>query len=187
MKVVLGLVLFIVVIFAGLLYAKTSGIFQFPDTQCSTIHTTSSQPPPQTVTAQDFFDLGNYQYDKGDCLEAVMSYTGAIQKDPNFAQAYNNRAYTYMRMRNYKTALSDLDEAITIDPTYVTALMNRGDIYNYYYAVDQNKAVMDYDSVIALGKEKDKSGSVCGHKAMAQTHNLVPLAILKAMLLSDCR
>lgn len=187
MKVFFLLLLLIIFGAGGFFAAKAYGLIQFPDTQCSKMHTTSSQPPPQTVTAEDYFELGNYEYDRGDCLQAVMSYTQAVQEDPGFSRAYNNRAYTYMRMRNYKAALADLHTALDIDPTYVTALMNRGDIYNYYYAINHQKAVDDYNKVITLGKEKDRSGSVCGHKAMAQTSNLIPLAMLKLLLTSDCK
>ncbi len=89
-------------------------------------------------------------------------------------------------MRNYKSAITDLNKAIEIDPNYVTAFMNRGDIYNYYYAIDRQKSIADYDRVIKLGVDKDQSKSVCGHKAMAETNNMVPLAILKLLTNTAC-
>jgi tetratricopeptide (TPR) repeat protein len=56
------------------------------------------------------------------------------------AEAYNNRAYTYMTIRDYADALPDLDQATALRPTYVNALMNRGDIYNFYYQIDRARA-----------------------------------------------
>ena len=64
-------------------------------------------------------------------------------------------------------ALPDLDQAIALRPNYVNALMNRGDIYNYYYDIDYDKAVADYDRVLALDPEHT---SVCGHRLLAQNH-----------------
>lgn len=157
-----------------------------PDKQCWSYHAAITTPPTSFTTAGDYFNLGNYDYDIGNCVKAVADYTKAIDIQPNFAKAYNNRAYTYMRMQYYKKALSDLDKAIEINPNYVEALMNRGDIYNYYYAIDRKKAILDYNRVIALGVDKDQSKSVCGHKAMAQINNFVPLAIVKVITNTAC-
>lgn len=157
-----------------------------PDRYCLEIHATNSQLPKTLITAQDFFDLGNYLYDMGNCKSAVTAYEKAIQLDPNLTKAYNNRAYTNMRLHNYKDALDDLNVAIFQDPDYIAARMNRGDIYNYYYAIDRQKAIADYNKVIALGKDKDLSNSVCGHKAMAQTNNMIPLAFLKIFTDTSC-
>jgi len=184
----LKFVLLLAVVLFGMLFAlKVYGAITAPDTYCQKSHTTSSFPPKNLKTAQDFFDLGNYDFDSGDCVQAVVAYTQSISLDSTRATTFNNRAYANMRLHNYSAALSDLNTAITLNPTYVTALMNRGDIYNYYYARDRQKAISDYNTVIALGKEKDKSGSVCGHKAMAETNGLIPLAILKVITHADCK
>lgn len=174
-------------LFVILFLFKIYEVYKTPDLQCTKTHAVTTAPPAQLKTSRDFFESGNYYYDIGNCRQAVVQYSKAIQLDPDFAQAYNNRAYTNMRMRNYKDALPDLDKAISIKPDYVSALMNRGDIYNYYYAIDRKKAIEDYKRVISLGKEKDNSGSVCGHKAMAETNNLVPLAILKTITNTACK
>ncbi len=140
------------------------------DTQCIKTHITTNKPPTQVTTAQDYFDQGNYDYDIGDCLKAIVDYTQALQANPNFAEAYNNRAYTYMRMHQYSKALPDLDAAIQIRPAYVNALMNRGDIYNYYYLKDKQKALADYDTVLSLGPDVYKTTSLCGHRLLAQNN-----------------
>jgi tetratricopeptide (TPR) repeat protein len=177
----------IVAIFFLLFSFKVYGIIKTPDLQCSSLHATTLAPPLGNKTARDFFELGNYNFDIGSCHQAIEDYTRAIQFDPSFARAYNNRAYTNMRLHNYKDALTDLNKAIVLDPNYATALMNRGDIYNYYFAIDRKKAIDDYNKVISLGADKDQSKSVCGHKAMAQTNNMVPLAILRVVSGVACK
>jgi tetratricopeptide (TPR) repeat protein len=149
-----------------------------PDTQCSTTHTATTTPPASLKTTTDYFEQGNYDYDTGDCSKAIVDYTESIKLDPKNSQTYNNRAYTYMRLRDYKSALPDLDKAISLNPNYINALMNRGDIHNYYYAIDRKSAIADYEKVIALGGTKGTS--VCGHLFLAE-HNGWNLGTLLAM------
>ncbi|MGH7245443.1 MAG: tetratricopeptide repeat protein [Candidatus Levyibacteriota bacterium] len=175
-RIKIGLV--ILTVFFLVFVAKAFGIFIGPDTQCSYIHRTISQLPSSLQTAQDFFAAGNYYYDIGKCEAAVNDYTKAIQLDNSVPEFYNNRGYTYMRLRNYAPALSDMNKAIAIRPDYIQALLNRADLYNFYGPViDRQKAITEYEHLISLGAVHDTS--VCGHLAMAQTNNMVPLAILK--------
>jgi len=158
--------------FVGLVLVSLLGVVMYksataPDTYCSTFHQTSSYPPTTIKTGMDYFEQGNYDYDTGNCKKAVEDYTQSIKLTPNYAQAYNNRAYTNMRLGNYKDALPDLDKAIALNPNYINALMNRGDIHNDYI-VDRPAAIADYEKVIALGGTKGTA--VCGHLFLAK-HN----------------
>lgn len=131
---------------------------------------TFSAPPAALVTAQDYFAQGDYDYDQGNCDKAIANYTRAIELNPNLAEAYNNRAYTYMVKKDYATALPDLNRALQLRPNYVNALMNRGDIYNYYYAIDYERAVADYDQVLGIDPNAAGYTSVCGHRLLALNH-----------------
>jgi tetratricopeptide (TPR) repeat protein len=84
--------------------------------------------------------LADYDYDRGACVQAIEDYTRAMNLDPVLVAAYNNRAYTHIRQQDYPAALPDLDHAIALRPEYVNALMNRGDIYNYYFDIDRKRA-----------------------------------------------
>ena len=137
-------------------------------------------PPPKTlVTAKDYLAQGAYDFDRGDCDAAIADYGRAIDLNHNFAEAYNSRAYAYMVKQQYALALPDLDRAIEIRPNYLNALMNRGDIYNYYYAIDYDRAVADYDRVLRLpGAEHT---SVCGHRMLAANHGWNPGVLVEIM------
>jgi len=163
-----------------------------PDIQCTKSHNSSSLPPSNPKSAKEFFDLGNYHYDIGDCYSAISDYTRAIELDLNFAQAYDNRAYTNMRLRNYQDALLDLDKAIMLRPDYVNAIMNRGDIYNFYYNIDRKKAIKDYDKVLEIVKSPSERRkiSICGHKVIAQNNGWGPEIYIKLItqgLENGCR
>jgi hypothetical protein len=92
-----------------------------------------------------------------------------------------------MRQQDYAAALPDLDRAIALRADYVNALMNRGDIHNYYYAIDRQRAVADYDRVIALGGASGTS--VCGHRMLAYNdgwHAGVVIGLLAGGVESGC-
>ena len=133
-----------------------------------------STAPAILVTAQDYLEQGNYDYEQGDCDKAIDDYTRAIDLNPNFAEAYNNRAYVFMVKKNYAAALPDLDRALQLRPDYVNALMNRGDIYNYYYAINYEQAVADYDQVLRIDPSAPNHTSVCGHRLLALHHGWNP-------------
>ena len=157
------------IVFIGILSYLVTTIFIPKDSQCLTSHTPSAKPPVTLKTVENFFQLANYEYEKGDCMQAITDYTKAITINHNIAEIYNNRAYTYMRMQDYKDALFDLDTALMLNPHYITALMNRGDIYNYYYAIDKQKAVDNYNTVMSLvpnAKDRQKL-NLCGHRLLA--------------------
>ncbi len=73
-----------------------------------------------------------------------------------------------MKVRDYKTALPDLNKAIALNPNYDQVLMNRGDIHNYYYAIDRQAAIVDYKKVISLTGSNGGPTNVCGHLFLAK-------------------
>lgn len=170
----------VVFILLGLI---TFGIYMSsrqPDMQCGKSHETEVLPPIHPTAWYDYFQFGNYDYDTGNCVKAITDYTKAINLNPAYPQAYNNRAYTYMRLRMYPEALKDLDKALSLNPSYIQALMNRADIHNYYYEIDRQKAIADYRKAISLGA--DDSTSVCGHLFLAEHNGWTPGAYVDFFL-----
>jgi tetratricopeptide (TPR) repeat protein len=159
--------------------AATLVVNQTPVTCSAQAGGPPAQRPKALVTAEDFLAQGAYDFDRGDCDAAITAFSRAIELKPNYAEAYNNRAYTYMIKQQYALALPDLDRAIQIRPDYINALMNRGDIYNYYYVIDYDRAIADYDRVLSLGAQHT---SVCGHRMLAQHHGWDPGVVMDIVL-----
>ena len=64
------------------------------------------------------------------------------------AGAYCNRGHGLTEKRELDAALSDLDEAVRLDPTYACAFNNRGRVYSFKR--DYDRAIADYDKAIRL-------------------------------------
>jgi tetratricopeptide (TPR) repeat protein len=135
--------------------------------------------PATLTTAADYLMLGDYDFDRNDYHQAIEDYGHAIDLKPDFAEAYNNRAYTYMTIQEYALALPDLNEAIRLRPNYVNALMNRGDIYNYYYQIDYERALQDYNRVLAIDPN---APNLCGHRMLATSHGWNPGVLGRILL-----
>lgn len=150
-------------------FAKTS-----TDTWCTTKHYTNAYPPQELISSMDYFEKGNYEYDKGNCDQALADYGKSIELNGNYPQTYNNRAYTYMRMENFDLAIADLDRAIELDPNYLHALRNRADV-NGYKLGNKKEAIKDYEKIIELA---GPSTDVCAHLADSIKISRNPLTTL---------
>ena len=64
------------------------------------------------------------------------------------AGAYCNRGHGLTERRELDAALSDLDEAVKLDPTYACAYNNRGRVYSFKR--DYDRAIAEYDQAIKL-------------------------------------
>ena len=176
--------LFIALVFLALFAIGVYFSANVKNNYCTTPHKTFSERPLKLETAKDYFKLGNYMYDLGKCDEAIADYTKAIELDPTISQIYNNRGFTYLMKEDYKNALGDFNKAIEIRPNYVHALMNRGDIYNYYYSIDRQKAIADYEKVIAQGPWVYEDTAVCGHLTLARNNGWSPMMVPKMFSLA---
>src|SRR2546421_2135171 len=92
------------------------------------------------TTPADFVDSGNVKYRRGDLDGAIADYTHAIELDPKFARAYENRGVAKGAKRDPDGAIADLTRASDLDPKGVGIYYNRG---------IARKAKGDYDGAIA--------------------------------------
>ncbi len=79
---------------------------------------------------------------------AVSDFTKAIELDPGFAPAYNNRGNAYHAQGNYHLAIRDYDSSIALDPKDAYNLCNRANAH--IFNTDFGKAIEDYKTAIRL-------------------------------------
>ncbi|MBI5879984.1 MAG: tetratricopeptide repeat protein [Chloroflexi bacterium] len=156
----LGGMAVVLVLAALLVWLAGSGLFRQPAFK------PAPRPTPAAtarVTDEDMA-AGDAAFERGDYADAIAAYGRAIECNPASAEAHNNRAYAYMTVHEYERALADLDRALQLRPAYINALVNRGDIYNYYYRIDHARGIEDYNRALQL----DPAHSLAlGHRAIA--------------------
>ncbi|WP_020593792.1 tetratricopeptide repeat protein [Kiloniella laminariae] len=66
---------------------------------------------------------------KGAYDEALQNYTSIIERNPNYAEAWNKRALIHYLMGNLERSLSDIDRTLLLEPRHFGALAGQGLIY----------------------------------------------------------
>jgi tetratricopeptide (TPR) repeat protein len=84
-----------------------------------------SDRPVAALSAREHHDRGRELLNKGRYRDSIEELSEAIQQQPDFGVAYNARGFAYFMLRQYSRALTDLDEAIRLNPQYQNAYQNR--------------------------------------------------------------
>ena len=82
----------------------------------------------------------------------IKSFTDAIIRDPQDAEAYYNRAVVHQSKPSpdYDQAFSDFNRAVELNPKFAEAYNNRGAAYATKSPPDYDKAIKDYVNAIKL-------------------------------------
>jgi hypothetical protein len=83
-----------------------------------------------------------------DLQQKIYFYTKAIELNPSYVHAYNNRCIAYYLTKDYENALKDCSKAIELSPKYPFCYNHRGIIY--YAQKEYDKALSDYNTAISL-------------------------------------
>jgi len=95
-----------------------------------------------------FNNLGVEHIHRGEIIQAISDFNHAIDVDPGYASAYNNRAGIYDKWGNFTQSLADYNTAIKIAPRYAEAYYNRGTTYAERGLFTQ--AMSDYNKAIDI-------------------------------------
>ena len=105
------------------------------------------------LQAQAWFSIG-YLSDEGDGTDfeaSLDAYTKAIELNPVFPMAYNNRGVMKNALRRYEDALADFDRAIELNPAYGTAYCNRGLAKEHLGRINEARAA--FQQALDLGQK----------------------------------
>ena len=81
--------------------------------------------------------------------QALENYELAIDADPEYAMAWNNRGWASYLLGNYDVAMESLEKALELDPQNAYAYNNRGLVYLKWGQAEQ--AMADFQQAIDLG------------------------------------
>ena len=84
----------------------------------------SGKPKPPVGAA--YFDSGLEAQSEGNLREAIRLYSQAIELNPRFTQAYNNRGIARISLREMGAAIEDFSKAVAIDPRYAKPYVSWG-------------------------------------------------------------
>ena len=103
---------------------------------------------------QKYFEEGINYRDQEKWDEAITAYTKAIELDPEFAAAYNNRGYAYFRKADIEAALADFTKAIELEPKQTAPYENRA--WTYINAGDYDKALLDLQKALEVAEDSSE-------------------------------
>ncbi len=102
-------------------------------------------------TAYTEFYIGLTAYQKGKYEDALKHYDQAIDINPQFAEAYNNRGITKDRLGRHEEAIADYDQATRINPQFAEAYYNRGTTKDVLGRHEE--AIANYDQAIRINPQ----------------------------------
>lgn len=114
------------------------------------------------------FCRGTVNYMLGRSAQAISHYERAIELDPQYAKAYNNRGGVHLALGQYTEAISNFNRAIELDPEYGSAYHNRANAYlgSGQYA----QAILDYNHTLELDPDFAKAYLGRGYAHLAESH-----------------
>lgn len=101
------------------------------------------------LDARDWNELGNALLWKGRRGDALAAFSRSIEKSPDDAMPYNNRAIVLRQLGRYEEALVDYDKVLALNPGDVLALNNRSLLRRQME--DFEAALADIDKVVNTG------------------------------------
>jgi tetratricopeptide (TPR) repeat protein len=103
---------------------------------------------PLQKTKQQLLEEGEKLYSLSRYEEALAAFEQAIQLDPTFAAAYNNKGNLLYSLSRYEEALAAFEQAIQLDPTFAAAHNNKGIVLQSLKSYE--KALAAFDQAIQL-------------------------------------
>ena len=111
-------------------------------------------PSCSQKTSGYYFEQGKHYEAEGDYIHAIQCLTKAIEKNPQFIDAYLKRAWLHFSQDSFASAISDYSKIIELKPT-----TNNSEIYylrgiSYYRFLKDSLACKDFNTSCELNLNK---------------------------------
>ncbi len=121
----------------------------------SALQAAASEPESLTDPSEAYFYHAKALYEIGENKRALSDYSKAIQLQPTYVAAYNNRGVIYWQAGDFENAAMDFNQAIQLSPDYYRAYNNRGLLFTDQQQYED--ALTDFDRVIELNPENPEA------------------------------
>lgn len=120
-------------------------------------------------------NLGNDLFRKGDFSTALKHYTEAIQRNPEDAKLYSNRAACYTKLAAFDLGLKDCETCVKLDPKFIKGWIRMGKILQGMQ--QQSKALNAYQKALDLDPQNGEA--LEGYRACSMSVNSNPEEVWK--------
>lgn len=93
--------------------------------------------------SSDFFLRGNAKWKEKEYHEAIKWYSEAIEKRPDFSDAYYNRGLVYQTLEKNDEALADFTKASELDSKFAPALFKKAEMLQLLKRFDEAIPAVD--------------------------------------------
>jgi len=91
---------------------------------------------------RDAIALGMRQRESYDWDAALQTFSGVIERDPDYAEGWNQRAFIHFLKGNYEASLADLEKTLELEPRHFGALAGVALIYMSTNRFDKGQDVL---------------------------------------------
>jgi tetratricopeptide (TPR) repeat protein len=109
------------------------------------------------MTAEEYYQKGREFANKYNDEAALVCYDVAIELNPDFDKAYNNRGIIKKEMKLYNAAKQDFDRAIELNPLNINAYLNRAMLKNF--SLENENPKEDFDKALEI--DPDNVDALC--------------------------
>jgi tetratricopeptide (TPR) repeat protein len=100
------------------------------------------------VVSKAYYNLADALSEKEDFEGAIKSYSKAVEYNPKYITAYNDRGAAYNKIGEYDKAISDLNEAVRLSPKSSAPHRNLG--YSYFRKGDLDQSIEEYTQALNI-------------------------------------
>ena len=110
---------------------------------------------PESLSAEDWFEIGNIFFDNGELEDACKSWYNAMYLDPELsANAWYNIGLAYAAAEQYADAITAWENTVALQPDSAMAYDNLGTAYGLIGMAD--KSLEAYNMAIEIAPEEAK-------------------------------
>lgn len=115
------------------------------------LHDIKLMPYALFQQASERYNQANSFFHNQEFERAIEAYDNALQSNPLFVSAWNNKGYALQNLERYEEAIIAYDQAISIDPSFVLPLFNKGLVLR---ALERHREAIEmYRRVVAISPD----------------------------------